>query len=112
MRYAIIENNVVVNVEEHDPTALPPNAIGSATATIGDAWDGQGFVSPPPPPSTPDQVSAAIRARLESIDAKSVRPLRAILAAQAAGLTPDPADMATLADLKAQADTLRAGLAT
>ncbi len=59
-----------------------------------------------------DEAKAAIRTRLASIDARSVRPLRAILEAQTAGLTPDPADVAALAELKVQADALRAGLAT
>ncbi|EME71380.1 hypothetical protein H261_03188 [Paramagnetospirillum caucaseum] len=53
---------------------------------------------------------AAILAQLAEIDAKSVRPLRAILDTQAAGQTPDPDDVTYLAALKAQADTLRAQL--
>ncbi|MBD2492482.1 hypothetical protein [Aulosira sp. FACHB-615] len=48
MRYAIIENNQVVNVvlierlEDFDPAI---EAIASETANIGDIWDGANFVA-------------------------------------------------------------------
>jgi len=55
--------------------------------------------------------NAPILAALAAIDARTVRPLRAILAAQAAGLPPGD-DVARLAALQAEADSLRAGLAS
>lgn len=57
--------------------------------------------------STGEDVAARIMAQLDAIDAKSVRPLRAILAAQASGMPPDPADISFLSQLKDQADALR-----
>lgn len=49
MRYALIQDATVVNViESLEPLA---NAIPSETANIGDAWDGEGFIAPPAPPS-------------------------------------------------------------
>jgi hypothetical protein len=56
------------------------------------------------------QANALVVEQLSAIDAKSVRPLRAVLAAQSAGQAPAPADLARLDDLKAQADALRAAL--
>jgi L-fucose isomerase-like protein len=51
--------------------------------------------------------NAALRTQLDALDAKSVRPLRAVLAATQAGATPDPADLAKLAAIEAQAQSLR-----
>ncbi|WP_051445415.1 hypothetical protein [Desulfocurvus vexinensis] len=53
----------------------------------------------------------AILAELTVLDAASARPLRAVLAAQVGGAEPDPADLARLADLEAQAQALRTELA-
>ena len=72
-------------------------------------------------PKTADELAAdalnaknakndAIKAELAAIDDKSIRTLRAVLAAQASGMTPDAADIAYLANLKAQSDALRAKL--
>lgn len=47
---------------------------------------------------------------LARIDAQSIRPIRAILDAQAAGRTAAPADLARLAELQSLADGLRAQL--
>lgn len=44
MRYAIIENGVVVNVVEGGGVGIP-----SDTAGIGDLWDGEQFTRPTPP---------------------------------------------------------------
>lgn len=112
IRTAIIEAGIVTNVVMHDPQGdwTPPDGsilIVSETASVGDNWDGGTFSRPP---LAPEQTNAAIRARLAEIDARSVRPLRAILDAQAAGLTPSQADVGYLAELKAQADALRAQL--
>lgn len=52
-----------------------------------------------------------IKAALAVLDAASARPLRAVLVAQAQGAEPGAADVAKLADLEAQAVTLRAELA-
>lgn len=68
------------------------------------------FVAAPLPLKSAAEINASIYARLAMIDAKSVRPLRSILEAMTAGLAADPADTATLADLNAQADALRAQL--
>lgn len=113
IRTAIIEAGIVTNVVMHAPESdwMPPDGavlIASETAAIGDGWDGAAVIAAPP---SREQINAAIRARLAEIDARSVRPLRAILDAQAAGLPPDPADVVALANLRSQADTLRASLA-
>jgi soluble lytic murein transglycosylase-like protein len=54
---------------------------------------------------------AGIDAALAALDASTVRPLRAVLAAQAGSMEPDPADLARLAELEEQAATLRAARA-
>ena len=54
---------------------------------------------------------AEIEAELTAIDAASARPLRAILTATSSGGTADPADIAKLAELEAQAKALREELA-
>lgn len=64
------------------------------------------FGAAPPPAGT----NALIYARLAEIDTRSIRPLRAILGAQAGGLAPEPTDLAFLAQLKAEADALRSDL--
>lgn len=56
------------------------------------------------------RLNAPILSALASLDAATVRPLRSVLAAQASGKTPDPTDIARLADLEARADTLRGQL--
>ena len=54
----------------------------------------------------------AILAELTIIDIRSARPLRAVLAAQAAGQPAAPADLQTLASLEAEAAALRLRLTT
>lgn len=114
IRTAIIERSIVTNIVMHDPDGMwqPPEGailVPSDIANIGDFWNGAEFVVPP---TTGERRRAAILAQLEAIDAKSVRPLRAILDAQAAGRTPDSADIARLADYRAQSEALRSGLAS
>ena len=71
------------------------------------------------PELSPDE-AAALAARdrraqalaaLDRIDAQTVRPLRAVLTAQAAGRAADPADLARLTSLEAEAQAARAALA-
>ncbi len=54
----------------------------------------------------------AIRAKLIDIDAKSMRPARAVALAVIARQTPDPADAQALTELENEAIALRAELAT
>jgi hypothetical protein len=54
---------------------------------------------------------ARLQAELTAIDAASARPLRAVLTATTSGGEVDPADLARLSDLEAQARALRAELA-
>ncbi|MEO0035404.1 MAG: hypothetical protein RLZZ501_1427 [Pseudomonadota bacterium] len=70
------------------------------------AWIEAGGVPEP----VPANANAALLAQLDALDAKSVRPLRAVLAATQACATPDPADLAKLAAIEAQAATLRGQL--
>jgi len=67
------------------------------------------------PALSPAEQAAARRAQvlaeLTALDAASARPLRAVLAAQVGGAEPDPANLARLADLEAQAQALRTELA-
>ena len=69
--------------------------------------------APAPAPVTPAAIRRAeIEAELTAIDAASARPLRAILTATTSGGTADPADVAKLAELEAQAKALRTELAS
>lgn len=69
--------------------------------------------APAPEPQTPAAIRIAeIEAELTAIDAASARPLRAILTATTSGGTADPADVAKLAELEAQAKALRTELAS
>lgn len=45
MRYAIIENNIVVNIAVAD-APLANNWIDASTANIGDIWNGTNFLPP------------------------------------------------------------------
>ena len=66
-----------------------------------------------PEPVTPAAIRRAeIEAELTAIDAASARPLRAILTATTSGGTADPADVAKLAEIEAQAKALRTELAS
>lgn len=86
----------------------------SATKCIAPDSTGRPILADRPAP-TAEQLAAAriaeIKAELTAIDAASARPLRAVLAATTSGGTADPADVARIAELEAQAVTLRAELA-
>ena len=114
LRYAIIENGIVVNCEIHDDATPPSNGVQSDTAGIGDTYDGTTFTPKPIPPLDPAIVEqyrvSNIKKQLDDIDTKSVRSLRSIFALIATGKTPDPADVTYISNLKAQADALRATL--
>ncbi|MBF0128660.1 MAG: hypothetical protein HQL33_01580 [Alphaproteobacteria bacterium] len=60
--------------------------------------------------ATPDEANAPILRQLAELDARSIRPLRAVLAAQASGQAAEAGDVDTLVAQKAQADALRARL--
>ena len=71
------------------------------------------ILPPAPDPVAPAAIRRAeIEAELTAIDAASARPLRAILAATTSGGAADPADVAKLAELEAQAKALRTELAS
>ncbi|CAA7613098.1 hypothetical protein MCP1_110050 [Candidatus Terasakiella magnetica] len=61
-------------------------------------------------PKTRDEINGPLLAQIAALDASSTRPLRAVLAAQAVGTDPDPADVERLVDLNAQAAALRSRL--
>lgn len=46
LRYALVENERVVNIILANPETAPENAIQSDTAAIGDLWDGETFTRP------------------------------------------------------------------
>lgn len=50
MKYAIIENNVVVNIAVADDP-LAESWIASESAAIGDLYEGGGFIRPPAQPA-------------------------------------------------------------
>lgn len=91
--------------------ATPPELLECEVAR----WDGGWVIEPaqapePEPEPTPEELAARARAAdltaLAALDWQAIRPLRAI----AAG-TATQADRDKLADLEAQADTIRARLA-
>jgi hypothetical protein len=106
-RYAIIENNVVVNVEMHD--VKPNNGIESETAGIGDIHDGM-FFQKPTPITTPKDTNIEIIAQLKLLDEKTIRPLREVMDATLIGSVPNSLDVKMLNELKTQADILRSKL--
>ena len=67
MRYAIVNDGVVVNVAASE-RPLEANWIASETAAIGDLYDGQQFTRPEPPVVVPASVSMR-QARLALLDA-------------------------------------------
>ena len=94
------------------PTDVTP---GSTFNPITDTWTIAPVPEPAPAPApvTPAAIRRAeIEAELTAIDAASARPLRAVLTATTSGGTADPADVAKLAELEAQAKALREELAT
>lgn len=99
-----------ITAEEH-AALLEAQSLGKV---IVPDPDGRPVAVDPPAPTAEELAvirAAAIRSELTAIDAASARPLRAILAAQAAGQTPAQADVDRLAELEAQAVALRAELA-
>ena len=94
------------------PTDVTP---GSTFNPITDTWTIAPVPEPAPAPApvTPAAIRRAeIESELTAIDAASARPLRAILTATTSGGTADPADVAKLAELEAQAKALRTELAS
>lgn len=77
MRFCIVDaSGVCVNVIE--APADWPEGIASETGNIGDSWNGQAFVPPPPAPTpapTPEQINAPILAQLRELDFRRIRPL-------------------------------------
>jgi hypothetical protein len=59
MKYAIIQNNTVVNVAVAD-APLADNWIASEVAAIGDTYENGAFIKPPPPVKTPEELQAEI----------------------------------------------------
>jgi hypothetical protein len=71
MKYAIIENNIVVNVALSD-AALADNWIASETAAIGDHYENGGFIKPvvPEPEPAPAPTKEQLMAELAALTAK------------------------------------------
>lgn len=64
MKYAIIENGVVVNIAKAD-APLADNWIEAGAAKIGDSWDGETFTSPPRPAPTAADVASEWQRRVD-----------------------------------------------
>ena len=71
MNYAIIENNIVVNVALSD-AALADNWIASNTAAIGDRYENGEFIKPvvPEPEPAPAPTKEQLMAELAALTAK------------------------------------------
>ncbi|MFD2235458.1 hypothetical protein [Phaeospirillum tilakii] len=90
-----------VVIREGDGACIPPDpANGDYAAYL--AWVAAGGVPDPAPAAA---ANAALLAQLDALDAKSVRPLRAVLAG-----TGTDEDRAKLAAIEAQAAALRGQL--
>jgi hypothetical protein len=75
MRYAIIENGVVVNVAVADAEFAAAQGWVSCpdTAQIGDTYDGQTFTPAPPappPPELPKPTKEELLAKLQELQAQ------------------------------------------
>lgn len=59
MQYAIVENNIIVNVAEAEADyAAAQGWVPALDSRIGDLWDGEVFVpAPPAPPVVPPSVT-------------------------------------------------------
>lgn len=78
MKYAIIENNVVVNIAVADDP-LAESWIASESAAIGDTYEGGNFVRPPaPPPAVPVEVTMR-QARLALLNAGLLDTAQAVI---------------------------------
>lgn len=131
MKYARIEDGVVREVWEQRPLLHPAVEIMEADDGVLAGWvmDGDGEFIPPYLPDSFEgwdksqaryvvDVSArdaarqeAIKIELASLDAAAIRPARAVLAAQLAGLEPDAGDVFRLDEIEARAVALRDELA-
>ena len=63
MRTALIQNGQVINVVEAPEGWQPPPgllAVASATASIGDGWDGEVFIPTPAPEAPPESADTRI----------------------------------------------------
>jgi hypothetical protein len=71
MNYAIIENNIVVNVALSD-APLENNWIASETAAIGDRYENGQFIKPvvPEPEPAPAPTKEQLMAELAALTAK------------------------------------------
>jgi len=94
-------------VPAHATLQDPPEAGDGAYA----AWDVQAGAWTIRQEDTAGARRVEILAELAAIDVASARPLRGVLAKQAAGGTPDQTDTDRLVALEAQAQALRAELA-
>lgn len=65
MRAHIIENGIVVNTIEVESLDFMPNLIDGTGGNIGDTWDGERFVSPPPTPPSIKDYEAALETMLD-----------------------------------------------
>lgn len=59
MKYAIIENNIVVNVAVAD-APIADNWIASEVAAIGDSYENGQFIKPQPPQPSPEEIQSEI----------------------------------------------------
>lgn len=59
MKYAIIENNTVINVAVAD-APLANNWIASEVAAIGDTYENGEFIKPQPPQPSPEEIQQEI----------------------------------------------------
>lgn len=69
MRLAEIENGVVVNVIEVNPSAVPDWAADwpvTEEAGPGWLWDGESFAPPVTPPPTVEEYRAAVQAHIDA----------------------------------------------
>jgi hypothetical protein len=71
MQFAIIQNNIVVNVALSD-AALADNWIASDTAAIGDRYENGEFIKPvvPEPEAEPTPTKEQLMAELAALTAK------------------------------------------
>jgi hypothetical protein len=131
MKYARIAGGVVREVWNQLPLLHPDIEILEIDDAVLAGWvkDGDGDIVPPDKPETFEKwdkhagayvldASARDAARLEavkvelaSLDAAAIRPARAVLAAQLAGLEPDAADVSRLDEIETRAVALRDELA-
>lgn len=67
MKYAIIQDGVVVNIAVASPEfASQQGWVEAGDAGIGYLWDGQSFTPPPPRVRTPEEVQAEIIAATQA----------------------------------------------